>query len=42
MEVIVRIAEEKYLKHDLASSLSDAVKIFVSDNCLKTFEKHDT
>lgn len=39
MEVLTRIAEEKYVKSKLCSSLTDAIRRLLENHCLEKFVK---
>jgi hypothetical protein len=42
MEVIVRMAEEKFFKHNLASSLYQSVQLMMENHILPEFNKFDS
>ena len=42
IECLIRIAEEKYVKQEKTSSLSNAVERIMEEHCLHDFNKHDT
>lgn len=39
MEVIARIAEEKYLKYKIVENYSEAVKKLIEENCAGIIER---
>lgn len=41
MEVLVRIADEKYLKHNLCGSLNEAIGMYYDECCLSEMLKYD-
>jgi len=42
IECLIRIAEEKYVKQEKTSSLSNAVERIMEEHCLQDANKHDT
>lgn len=42
MEVLVRIAEEKYIKNNVEEAYEGAVKALISDHCLPYFKQFDS